>query len=50
MKLGFISVDSSLNFDTSNQYKLNYWRRGLNSALPVKVYSKLVLSDGCEDN
>jgi hypothetical protein len=36
MKLGSTSVDSALDFDTSNQPKINYWGRDLNMLLPVK--------------
>ena len=36
MLLGFISVDSALDFDISNQTKLNYWGRDLILDLPVK--------------
>jgi hypothetical protein len=36
MLLGFISVDSALDFDISDQTKLNYWGRDLILDLPVK--------------
>ena len=37
MKIDSNSVDSALDFDTSNQSKLNFLRRDLNTSLMTKI-------------
>jgi len=45
MKLGSTSVDSALDFDASNQSKLNFWERDFNLLLLVKDNSSLLLRE-----